>query len=183
MTWLRNALLVLALFVGAYFAWPLMLRLLVPEENREEAEIQAALTGNLPSPEQARLPPLENFSEIFERPIFSPDRRPGSTAEIVVETPRGDIDLLLSGVIISDTSRVAILLPADGSEQLRFRKGDQYKGWSLEEIRPQEVLFIRDGEERKLALDYERAVPEPAKKPKRERRSRVQQTEEPVENQ
>lgn len=183
MTWLRNLLLVLALFVAAYFAWPLLLRLLVPEENREEAEIQAALTGNLPSPDELRLPPLENFSEIFERPIFSPNRRPGTEEVVVTETPRGDIDLILRGVIKSDDASVAILLPKDGSEQLRFRKGDQYKGWTLDEIHEDQVVFSRDGEERLLELDYEQFVAPAEKVSERKKRRRIQQTEEPNETQ
>jgi hypothetical protein len=114
---------------------------------------------------QQPLPPLEaerdcqmvpgaSLSGIVERPLFVKSRRPG---EVKVEAPpQGELDdLAVTGILISEQNRIALLLPKGTRDIMRLRVGDVYAGWSLAAIEQEAVIFRRDDGERRLELSFE----------------------------
>lgn len=125
--------------------------------------------GHLPQPDQEpaqealiqRLPPLERFAEMVERPLFSPTRRPeplgtvapsddGSADPVPVATGPDEPGIRFVGTVGQSGSMTAVVIRADGGEALRLATGDRIEGWEVAEVTTSELVLRR--EERRLVL-------------------------------
>jgi hypothetical protein len=120
----------------------------------------------------SELPPIESFSETIERPLFLPDRRPPA----IEETPEDD-DVesglfSLVGIIVSPTQRIALVKVRGSQTVLQLSEGQQANGWTVLQIRPEEVIFESNDKTETIELiDIKPPIRRPAA---RERRPRPQ---------
>lgn len=137
-----------------------------PEVPTEAPDDAAPAAGDdvAPLPEAAafEMPPLDDFSVIAERPLFSPTRRPAE-GDAPTAAPRQMLDLTLIGVVLTGEERIAIVTPAGQGKAVRLGVGDSIRGWTLVELEPERATFERDGEEETLFLAFQTA-PTPAKR-------------------
>ena len=105
-------------------------------------------------------PPINQFAAAVERPLFSPDRRPpAETPSVVVASADQALTATLSGILFADSGSVALLTAVGDSTPVRVSQGDEYLGWRLSRINPDNVVFERNGEQVTLELIY-RVQPE-----------------------
>ncbi|MEM7169163.1 MAG: hypothetical protein AAF530_03285 [Pseudomonadota bacterium] len=133
--------------------------------------VAAAEVPDLPPPPDYQMPPLEEFSIVIERPIFSQSRRP---TEVVAEKAtrevvREKLKFTLKGIIITDGERRALLSPEDGGKDITLVEGDEIKGWTLGTVESSQVIFRRGAKETVLSLTFDAA---PAFNPESDRRSK-----------
>ena len=84
--------------------------------------------------------PLEQFAVVWQKPLFSPDRKP--VARVAAGgSSLGDLDL--TGIIITPGLRMALLHDKNGDKQIRVREGEALPdgGATLVELRPRSALF------------------------------------------
>ncbi len=127
------------------------------------ASTSASVTDDRPmdAPVQALfdLPPVDAFSEIAERPVFSPTRRRPSYVDPDPEplgappARREDLDVTVVGIITGPRA-LALLRPEPGDRLVPLAEGQTLSGWTLTEIQPFRLVFRRDGEERAVELEY-----------------------------
>lgn len=125
-----------------------------------------------PMPEFA-LPPVSEFEEVVERPIFSPTRRPPAEGTAPVGAPAPELELELIGVVLSQSEQTAIVMPTATQEALRLALGDAYQGWTLVRIEADRATFTRGDQEETLLLSYDRPPPTPSPRERRDRSRRV----------
>ena len=83
--------------------------------------------------------PLSQFAEVWQKPLFSPDRKPTAKA-----ADGGDVgDLALTGVIITSQLRIALLHDKTAKREIQVVQGKPVPGgnWTLAEVNPRSVLF------------------------------------------
>ncbi|PWK86775.1 general secretion pathway protein GspN [Fulvimonas soli] len=84
-------------------------------------------------------PPLQQFAEVWTRPLFNPSRRPVARAA----AGNGNLgELQLTGIILTPQLRMALLRGRDGTE-VRVREGAALPDGSstLVEVRPRGAVF------------------------------------------
>ena len=136
------------------------------EESEQEAERQSRFV----------LPPPETYSEVSERPLFLRSRRPvPPEEEIVEETPveTSRATFVLSGVVVSDTQRLALLQEQKSPKIVRIEEGQEYQGWTVEAIHPNRVVMRRGQEVAEIVLEDKANRPQPTD------RRRVRQRNQP----
>ena len=132
----------------------------------------------LPAQTSYSLAPVEDFSAILERPLFSPNRRPPAEGVAAVAPSAPELEVTLVGVIISSEEQIAIVKLKDATSFARLSVGDTFQGWVLNSIEPSRITFRRGDVEEHIELTYD--VPPPVKKSKRiKRRKRKQGAQEP----
>jgi hypothetical protein len=88
------------------------------------------------------LPPIDALSETVERPLFRPDRRPPSEEEAQEDIENAESGLFsLVGIIVSPTQRIALVKVRGSQTVLQLSEGQQANGWTVLQIRPEEVIF------------------------------------------
>ena len=98
----------------------------------------------LPPPgNAAELPrplPLSEFALVWQRPLFSPDRKPIARA---ADGGSNLGELELTGIILTPTLRMALLRDKSGHRELRLREGQSLPDGSVKlvEIHPRSALF------------------------------------------
>lgn len=122
----------------------------------------------LPARPSYAMAPVEDFSEILERPLFSPTRRPPAQGVAATAAPEPELQVTLVGVIISSEEQIAIVRLKDAGRFARLSVGDSFQGWILDSIEPSRVTFRRGDVEEHIELTYD--VPPPVQKPKRRKR-------------
>ncbi len=133
----------------------------------------------LPAPPSYAMAPVEDFSTILERPLFSPTRRPPAEGVAAAAAPEPALQVTLVGVIISSEEQIAIVRLKDAGRFARLSVGDSFQGWVLDSIEPSRVTFRRGDLEEHIELTYD--VPPPVQKPKRrKRRERKQRDRTPA---
>ena len=133
----------------------------------------------LPAQPYYAMAPVEYFSTILERPLFSPSRRPLVQGVAAVPAPESQLQVTLVGVIISSEEQIAIVRLTDASRFARLSVGDSLQGWILGSIEPDRITFRRGDVEEIIELTYD--VPPPVQKPKRrKRRTRNQPNQNPA---
>lgn len=125
--------------------------------------------GDAPQPGQEpaeapliqRLPPLERFAAMIERPLFSPTRRPepvgipapsddGAADPGLVATGPDEPGIRFVGTVGQGGSMTAVVIRADSGDALRLATGDRIEGWEVAEVTTSELVLRR--EERRLVL-------------------------------
>ncbi len=128
---------------------------------------------SLPPEAEFVMPPLEVYSEIVARPLFSPLRRPPPPEKVDSET--GDVKpslFVLTGVIISAGGRMALLRRANVAGIIQISEGQEIDGWRVEAIKPDRVILRRGGIVEEVTLqDKVRPVP-PQIRPRRRRENK-----------
>ena len=122
----------------------------------------------LPAQPSYAMAPVEDFSEIRERPLFSPTRRPPAQGVVATAAPEPELQVTLVGVIMFSEEQIAIVRLKDTSRLARLSVGDSIQGWILDSIEPSRVTFRRGDVEEHIELTYD--VPPPVQKPKRRKR-------------
>jgi general secretion pathway protein N len=91
--------------------------------------------ANLPQPV-----PLQQFALVWQKPLFSPDRKPVAHAADGGSS-LGDLDL--TGIILTPNLRMALLHDKNGDKQVRLHEGEALPDGSvtLVEVRPRSALF------------------------------------------
>ncbi len=110
----------------------------------------------LPGNPQERLAGLSEYSEISARPLFSSDRRPKPffISGGGDEKPQA-FDYVLSSVLITPGTQMAILQPTAGGESVRVQVGQALpamSNWQLVEVQPRSASFIGPEGPRTLEL-------------------------------
>ena len=132
----------------------------------------------LPAQPSYAMAPVEDFSSILERPLFSPTRRPPAQGVVSAAAPEPELQVTLVGVIISSEEQIAIVRLKDAGRFARLSVGDSFQGWILASIEPSRITFRRGDVEEHVELSYD--VPPPIQKPKRrKRRQRNQRDQDP----
>lgn len=149
------AILCLALGAAVYEQFTL------PPDQPVGSELTAPVAGaaEFAATDPFVLPPLAAFSEIVERPVFSPTRRLPSDVEPEAEildvtpTPAGSLDLVVVG-IITGPRELALLRSASGGRLRPMAEGDELSGWTLVEIEPFRLVFQREDDEQMFEIEY-----------------------------
>ena len=114
----------------------------------------------VPLPSPAPLP-LASYAVTLQRPLFTESRRPLPAAGVnaAAQAPAAPDELEKSQLLglISGPSFVGIMARIDGQVRT-VRRGDNIGPWTLRAIRDREVVFIQDGRERVLKLEYAHAT-------------------------
>jgi hypothetical protein len=132
---LAGALVVLA----ALAAWPWL------RTPGSDLRIQPAAA---PSAALPVLPPLEQFRETTDRPLFAPNRRAGAAVQAA---PMG---LRLEGVMVIGDTKRAVIKQSDG-QTARVGVGDKVGEWTVREIAADKVVL--GAGDRRLELTPQRA--------------------------
>ena len=130
-----------------------------PRKSLQEAETQSGFV----------MPPQDTYAEISDRPLFIRSRRPlppelETTEKTQAETSQAAF--ILSGVILTGTQRMAFLQPQNSPKIARVEEGQQYEGWTVEEIHPNRVVMRRGQEVSEIVLEDKARI-----SPRRDRRS------------
>jgi general secretion pathway protein N len=96
-----------------------------------------------PAGSAAGLPPplpLQQFALVWQKPLFSPDRKPVARAADG-DSSLGDLDL--TGIILTPGLRMALLRDRVGNREVRLREGESLPDGSVKlvEIHPRSALF------------------------------------------
>lgn len=112
--------------------------------------------GNEP-PQVFHLPPIEQYSDMAERPLFNKERRPREDAP-KVDKPAGGpanpkaLRLSLTSVVIAPGRKLAIFRDLAKNKSLRAAEGEVVKGWRLAKIHGDKVELVREGKSHELLL-------------------------------
>lgn len=102
--------------------------------------------ATLPPP---TVPPLEKYSDVWERPLFSPTRTPEAVGG--QQTPSGDLEL--TGVVILPGLKMAILHDKTSGKDYRVIEGRRpEEGPSLLELHPRSAVIDASGSHLQLQL-------------------------------
>ena len=99
---------------------------------------------------QIPMPSLAKFSEVSERPLFSPSRRPRARATREVAKPWSS--LALKGIIVSHDVREALLRHGTSPEEIQLQEGQSIDGWKILSIGARNVVIESDGVRHELLL-------------------------------
>jgi len=128
---------------------------------RKTSPVDLANTGDedisLPTPSDYRYiaPPIEDYPEVLERPVFFRDRTlpVEPEPEAVPAAPLLPLRLKLEGVAISSESRVAVLRNTANNQLLNLAEGLSHQGWLLEKVSADRAVFRRGSQVTELLLD------------------------------
>jgi general secretion pathway protein N len=119
--------------------------------------------------------PLSTLSATRERPLFTPSRRPPAAAvtgpppvePAAPPAPTGPErpQLVLVGVVGSDSGGIAIFIDQATNDVVRLKTGDSRSGWKLESAKGREVQLRRNDETLTFALSAPNAVAPPPPPP------------------
>ena len=168
----RSALLpfVLCLALGYLIYFEIGLAPTLPRADPADP-LSPERVAALPDRPVFAMPPIESFSEIAARPLFSESRRPPSPAaepepgQAAAPVVRRGLFVLV-GVVITSRTRLAIVRQRHAREAVRLVEGQQIEGWTVDSIQPDRVLFRQGAAVEEVRLDDSLAPPAP-RRPKR----------------
>ncbi|MDX6748716.1 hypothetical protein SH611_02735 [Geminicoccaceae bacterium 1502E] len=110
--------------------------------------------GEAPPTGMPELPPLEAFTALVERPLFSPSRRPppapatkAAPATATAEPEEiGEPDFQLVGTVTRKEQVFALVLPEDGGSVRWLGEGDELDGWIIVEVGQNHLVVRQDDE-------------------------------------
>lgn len=97
------------------------------------------------------VPPLQDYVVVWERPLFSPDRKP-SLSGGNANADAGDLEL--TGVIVEPGLAMALLREKSSGRTLRVREGESAgdSGVTLIKVKPRSAVVDAGGSRSELAL-------------------------------
>ena len=99
-------------------------------------------------------PPIAQFVDMMERPLFFPDRRmPEAEAAKAPAAPPTPLRLKLEGIALAGGSRVAVLRNLNGNGLLQLAEGESHEGWTLDALTSTSASFSRGAQQSELLLD------------------------------
>jgi hypothetical protein len=106
-------------------------------------------------------PGIAAFSEITERPLFTPGRRPPPEPEVKAapRPPPQPLRLRLEGVAISPAARIAIVRDLATNKILRLVPGMKHQGWELATVDADGISFKRGERDQEISLYIEKQTP------------------------
>lgn len=121
--------------------------------------------------------PRGSYASITEHPLFRPDRKPEPPPEEepiapdIAQEKQALSAIDLSAVLISPTVISAWVRDPSKPKLERLRIGDNFNGWTVQDILADRVLLERQGEQDALILrDYSQTPPPAASRPPAQRR-------------
>lgn len=112
---------------------------------------QAPLSG-----QDFKLPELEQFADVIERPLFLKSRRsapPTVGPEGLASAADSRLgQYALAGVVITPAKRFVLLRATRDNKFHRVADGQDFEGWTVQAIQGEEVVFGREGAEERLPL-------------------------------
>ena len=137
-------LLRLSALLAGILAWEIVADpIFKPEATPRSAELKNSIV--IPSEASPDKPAMSTFSELVERPLFTPSRRPPppkTNSNIAAPAPKPEnFDLI--GVIISADERMALLRTLATGEVMRAVEGQSIGGWEVRAIKPTQVVLLR----------------------------------------
>ncbi len=143
--------------------------------------IETGKTGGGETPLNAvdlsiEFPPVDRYSEFVERPLFSSTRRAFQSQDKTPLDPSGastafNFDLELSGVTLSATHKLALIKTKRDNAQHRVGQGEEFRGWTLEEVLADKVVMHNGAQTQELAL-IRKGDPLAAKRKKLQKQSK-----------
>jgi len=135
---LTPALAVLAALLAIVFLLLLsgLGRAVMWDKSRAPAVLPpASNAANLPTPL-----PLQNFALVWEKPLFTPDRKPIAR---IADGGTSLGDLTLTGIILTPSLHMALLHDKNGDRQIRLHEGESMPDGSVKlvEVRLRSALF------------------------------------------
>ena len=96
--------------------------------------------------------PLASFAEVWQRPLFAADRKPGAVASSTDSVSLGDLQL--TGIILTPTLKMALFRSTSGDKQVRVKEGAALPDgrWTLATLGPRSATFDNGGERKELTL-------------------------------
>jgi hypothetical protein len=100
-------------------------------------------------------PPISQFVDMLERPLFYTDRRmPEPEVQEAPPPPPTPLRLKLEGIAIAGGARVAVLRNLSSNGLVQLAEGDSHEGWTLDALSSTKATFSRDGgQSTELPLD------------------------------
>lgn len=149
----------LTLLLGAAGLWALCVLILALAGlgARFAPPTEAARAPALPkitlSRSQSRLGPVADYVEVGQRPLLTPDRRPGPQPADGVEGT-SDLDVALTSVLITPRLQLAILTDNKDASSKRVRVGEVVPGsnWRLVQLEPRRAVMEGPSGQRELLL-------------------------------
>lgn len=145
------------LLLAAFAFWSLMVAIVVYAGLGGRYSLHpddASLVPELPridlSRAQAPLGELSQYSQVGERPLFNPDRKPlpapeSTDAASSEPPPPVALDVVLTSVVLSGDKRIAIVLDKKDNKSQAVRVGNSLAGeqasWKLVELGPRKAVF------------------------------------------
>lgn len=98
------------------------------------------------------VPPLQAYAAVWERPLFSPDRKPIPGGATGNAADNGDYEL--TGVILLPGEHIALLRDKNGGHTLRVREGEAAggNGPMVVEVKPRSAVIDTGGSRSELVL-------------------------------
>ncbi len=111
----------------------------------------------------------ERYKLIEDKPVFNEDRKPtppGDAAPDPNNKPVGELQAVLTGVILSGELQMALMKDGTNQKPMRIRLGTPLEGslsaWKLVELKPRSAIFEAGGQRKELALaTYDKALTPP----------------------
>jgi hypothetical protein len=100
-----------------------------------------------------RMPPLNQYGEVVERPLFSPDRRAHQQARTVAATP--PLPFTLRGIIVQSNVHYALIeegSPGSPAVSKRLTEGQSIGGGTVKEILRDRIVVNMNGGETVIRL-------------------------------
>ncbi|MGH8656071.1 MAG: hypothetical protein ACREYE_29565 [Gammaproteobacteria bacterium] len=169
----RNVMISVAVLLAAVVG----IELLIGSRDRP---LETGKAGGGETPVKAvnmsiELPPVDRYSEFVERPLFSSTRRPFQPSDKTALGQSGaatasNFDLELSGITLSGTQKLALIKTKRDNAQHRVGQGEEFHGWTLEEVLADKVVMINGAQTHELAL-IRKGDPLAAKRKKQRKQS------------
>lgn len=166
---MTKALLGVGLLAVPYLAWTSLAETPAPLVQARAAAADATRATPPPSaddPEIQRLPPIDRFSAMVERPLFSADRRPAAvlaslpgpaaTGQAVVtgslDTGSGQPAIKFVGTVGQDGAMTAVVIRSGDGEAVRLAAGDVVDGWEVSTVTTSELILVHEDERLVLTI-------------------------------
>jgi hypothetical protein len=98
------------------------------------------------------IPPVNNFAQVDDRPLFSPLRKPIEVApELPPPPPPPQVSLI--GIIAQGQRRIALLRDPKAPLALRVDVGSKIEGWEVVEIAEDRVVLSANAVKHEVSLN------------------------------
>lgn len=152
MTVMRSPLTTVALGVCcATLGWLVYSEVTTPIQIPPLAEPAAIDPGPVQQKRLPNLPPISAFKEIVARPLFVKGRRPAKVVRPVKVTKPHKINIMLTGIIIGESQKIAHLKEFKNSRVQALQEGDMISDWRVEAILEDRVI-LKSGQQTESLL-------------------------------